>query len=383
MTESYDTGNTMRVYAEVDLQSILKNVRSIAGHVGSHTKIMPVIKADGYGHGAARIARFLEAEPYVFGFGLATAEEAVSLRARGITKPMLVLGHVFSYANELMIQNDIRFTVFHRDTILQINDTAKRLCKKAKVHVKVDTGMNRIGIRPDDCGIDFLRDLFSCEFIEVEGIYTHFPRADEADPSYTEVQISTFSEFLHRIQKELSVDIPIKHCCNSAGIIGFPQGHMDMVRPGIILYGMYPSEDVEKNVLSLHPALRLCSHVTYVKQVHVGEPISYGGTYVADKEIIVATVPVGYGDGYPRELSGKGYVLIHGKKAPILGRICMDQLMVDVSEISDVKVEDKVVLVGDMDGTSITVEDIARLSGRFNYEFICGLNKRIPRVYHV
>lgn len=382
MTAHYDTDNMMRVYAEIDLQAIMQNLRSIANAIGEKTKVLPVIKADGYGHGAGEIAKYLEQEPYVFGFGLATAEEAVQLRTEGISKPMLVLGHVFPYANEDMIANEIRFTVFQSNTIRQIDKTAAKIGKKAKVHIKVDTGMNRIGIKPDETGLHFIKELMSCKNIEIEGIYTHFSKADEPDKSYTDIQISTFLDFIHRIEKELALMIPIKHCCNSAGVIGFPQAHLDMVRPGIILYGMYPSDDVDKNVLSLRPALNLCSHITYIKKIQAGDAISYGGSYVAETEKMVATVPVGYGDGYPRELSNKGHVLIRGCKAPILGRICMDQLMVDVTHIEGVQPEDKVVLVGRMGEQSISVEDVSKISGRFNYEFICGLNKRIPRVYH-
>ncbi len=369
-----------RVYAEIDMDAILHNVAEMKRHRRGNAKLIPVIKADGYGHGAEGIAQYLEEDDFIYGFCVATAEEAFSLRDAGVQKPILALSHVFPYANEDMINADVRFTIFRRDTIVSVNEAARRVGKKAKVHIKVETGMNRIGIRPDDEGLEFVKAVASCEWIEIEGIYTHFSKADETDKTYTEMQIRTFLDFVHRINSELNLEIPLKHCCNSAGIIRFPEAHMDLLRAGIILYGIYPSDEVERDVLDIKQALSLHSNIAYIKDVYPGEAIGYGGAYIADRKMKVGTVPVGYGDGYPRELSDKGYVIIRGQKAPILGRICMDQFMVDVSAIEGVQEDDNVILVGKDGELEISVDDISAQSGRFNYEFVCGLNKRIPRV---
>ena len=250
-----------------------------------------------------------------------------------------------------------------------------------KVHIKVDTGMSRIGIFPDDEGFAFVKELSEMKGIEIEGIFTHFARADEKDKTSAKEQMAKFKAFTERIETKLGLTGLIKDCSNSAGILELPEANMDVVRAGIILYGLAPSDEVDMKRISLRPALSLISTIVYTKWLESGTPISYGGTYVTDKPTKVATIPLGYGDGYPRSLSNKGFVLIHGKKAPILGRVCMDQFMVDVTHIPEAKAGDKVTLIGTDGDMEISADELGEISGRFNYELMCDLGKRIPRVY--
>lgn len=370
-----------RAYAAVDLDAVLYNVEQLKRNIAQDTKIMGIIKADAYGHGAVRIGTELEKLEYVFGYGVATAEEAFELRKAGLKKPILILGYSFPCCYEEIIEKDVRQTVFRYDMLEELDTLAGRLGTKAKIHIKVDTGMSRIGIRPDDSGLEFVKRALSYKNIDTEGIFTHFARADEINKDPVKEQLKQISGFMNRIETELGYKIPVKHCSNSAGIIEFKEANMDMVRAGIVLYGLWPSDEVRKDIVSLKPALSLKSSIVYIKQVEKGVPISYGGTYVTKKSMRIATIPVGYADGYPRSLSNKGYVLIRGKKAPIVGRICMDQFMVCVDDIEEAKEGDEVTLIG-QDGTAcITMEEQGALSGRFNYEFACGLGARIPRVY--
>lgn len=370
-----------RVWAEVDLDAIWENMVHMKENIAENTKILAVIKTDGYGHGGVPIAKMLEQLDFMFGYAAATYEEAHVLREAGVKKPILILGYTFPYCYEELIREEIRPAVYRRDTVEELAAAAAKVGKKAKVHIKVDTGMGRIGITPDEEGLEFVRFLIEHPELEVEGIFTHFAKSDEADKTSANHQLELFQNFIDKIQTELGITIPVKHCSNSAAILEMPQANMDMVRAGITTYGLYPSEEVSKDIVPLRAAMSLYSHIVYCKMIHAGQSVSYGGLFTAQKDTRVATIPVGYGDGYPRSLSGRGYVLIHGKKAPILGRVCMDQFMVDISEIPEAMDGDKVTLLG-MDGTErITAEELGELSGRFNYEFVCDLGKRIPRVY--
>ncbi len=370
-----------RVYAEIDLDAIQNNTNQMHAILAPGTQMVAVIKADGYGHGSVPIAKCLEPLDYMYGFATATVEEAHILRMAGITKPILILGYSFPYAYECIAREEIRPAVFSEEIFPALQEAAQKAGKPIRVHIKVDTGMNRIGISPDDKGVEFVRKLMAVPGVEIEGIFTHFAKADERDRSFTELQMSRYTYFVRQLEQELSLQIPIKHCSNSAGILDWPGANYDLVRAGIALYGLYPSDDVSREAAKLTPALSLYSHITYVKTVEQGQPISYGGTYVAPGAIKVATVPVGYGDGYPRSLSNKGYVLIAGKRAPIIGRVCMDQFMVDVTEIPEAMPHSRVTLLGQDGDERITAEFLGDLSGRFNYELVCDLNKRIPRVY--
>lgn len=374
-----------RVWAEIDLDAIIKNMESIKSRIDQNAQVVAVIKTDGYGHGAAQIARVLEPDEQVWGYAVATAEEAFSLREHAIRKPILILGYTFPYSYEKLINEDVRMAVFMDDVAQMLSDKAVEMGKVCKVHVKVDTGMTRIGIRPDAEGIAFVDRLSKLPGIEIEGIFTHFATADEKDRSKTRKQYEDFCDFTEKIESELKLHISMKHCANSASIVEMPQMHMDAVRAGIILYGLWPSASVQKDhQIDLYPVLSLKTRVVYVKTVPAGQEISYGGTFTTSRDTRVATVCIGYGDGYPRSLSNIGYVLIKGQKAKILGRVCMDQFMIDVTDIQgEICVGDVVTLIGRDGDQEITMEELGELSGRFNYELACDLGKRIPRIYKI
>ena len=367
-----------RVRVDIDLDAAVENMKNMKKNLAPETKMLAVVKTDGYGHGAPQIAGAIEPLDFVWGYATATFEEAHLLRLAGVKKPVLILSYCFPYCYPMLYENGIRPAVFREDTLEELEAVMAPTGKKLKVHVKVDTGMGRIGISPDEKGLAFVKKLLSMPHLEPEGIFTHFARADEADKSNAVKQLTQFRDFVERVEREFGVSIPIKHCSNSAGILELPDANMDLVRAGITLYGLYPSDEVSKDVVPLKPVLSLHSHVVYVKDVMPGQSISYGGTFTADRPMRVATIPVGYGDGYPRSLSSKGFVMIRGKKAPILGRVCMDQFMVDVTGIPECRNGDEVTLIGD----GITAEMLGDLSGRFNYELVCDLGKRIPRVFY-
>lgn len=370
-----------RVCAHIDLDAVLSNVESIRQNISKDTKIMAVIKTDGYGHGAVEIARELERLDYIYGYGVATVEEGIILRKKGMRKPILILGYVFREHYYDVVKYDIAPAVFTIDMARDLSRAAIVANKNCKIHLAVDTGMGRIGYQVTEESAAEMEQIAALPNMIIEGIFTHFSRADEKDRTNTEKQMFLFDKMIRLLEKR-KIDIPYKHCSNSAGIVEFPEANMDIVRAGVILYGMWPSDEVEQKKVALKPVMTLVSHVAYVKTLEAGRPVSYGGTYVTEKDTVVATIPVGYGDGYCRALSNKGYVLIHGKKAPIIGRVCMDQFMVDVTEIPDVIVGDKVTLIGKDGEEEITMEKIGELSGRFNYEFACDLGKRIPRVFY-
>lgn len=370
-----------RGYIEVDLDAIMDNMKNMKRNIAPDTKMIGVIKTDGYGHGSIPIAHALEELDFMFGFAVATAEEAHILREAGVRKPILVLGYTFPYSYEMLASEEIRPAVFRYDTISELAEAAKKTGKTVKVHIKVDTGMSRIGVTPDEEGLSFVEELMHQERIEIEGIFTHFAKADIADKTDAKKQLMRFKHFIDMIEERLHLEIPVKHCSNSAGILEMPEANMDMVRAGITLYGLYPSDEVSRDAVALRPALSFYSHIVYIKTIHAGQSVSYGGIFTAKKDTRVATIPVGYGDGYPRSLSGKGYVLICGKKAPILGRVCMDQFMVDVTDIPEAEENSLVTLIGYDGEEHISAGLLGDLSERFNYELVCDLGKRIPRVY--
>ena len=368
-----------RVYATVNLDAVASNMRSMRDNLPASTLIMGSVKADGYGHGSVPVAKTIE--PYVFGYAVATIDEGIILRRHGINKTILILGVTHESRYEDLLRYDIRTAMFQYEKAKKLSDLALKQGKKAVVHLALDTGMSRIGMKADREHAKEAAAIAALEGIEVEGLFTHFARADETDKSAYEEQYRRYKEFLGYL-KELGVKTPIRHCSNSAGIVeSLESNHMDMVRAGIAIYGMYPSDEVDHNSVKLTPAMEIKSCITYIKEIEAGTAVSYGGTFVADHTMKVATIPVGYGDGYVRSLSGKGDVLIHGKRAAILGRICMDQFMVDVTDIPDVQEDDEVTLLGSDGAECITMEELAEKSGGFHYEMICDIGKRIPRVY--
>jgi alanine racemase len=369
-----------RVRADISLDAILANMESMKRNLKEGVQIAAVLKTNAYGHGAVEIAKVLEPLDYVWGYAVAAFEEAVELREAGLRKPILLLGYVFPYCYQELAKMNIRPAVFREDMLEQLSAAAKAAGKKIKIHIAVDTGMSRIGIFPDETGLDFVKKALETEGLQVEGMFTHFARADEADRSFTEEQLEKFVWLTEAVKERLGYDIPIRHCSNSAGIIEYPHANMTMVRAGITLYGLWPSDEVRKDIVPLEPVMSLRSHIIYIKEISAGTPVSYGGTWAPDHTVRLATVPVGYGDGWPRSLSNKGYVLIRGQKAPIRGRVCMDQFMVEVTDIPDAAEGDEVTLIGRDGDAYISMEEVGDLSGRFNYELACDINPRVPRL---
>jgi alanine racemase len=369
-----------RVFAKIDLDAVAYNMEQMKQQIGEDAQIIAVMKVDGYGHGARPIAGMFEEKQYVWGYATANLEEALLLREAGMKKPVLVLGCVFAEQYEDMLCNDIRATVYTLEMAKEMSCAAEKLGKTAYFHIKIDTGMGRLGFQPNKEGVAAISEISKLNNVKLEGMYTHFAKADESDKSYTLEQHEKFV-WMEKAVKSEKIEITYYHCDNSAGIIDYPEMKHNLVRAGISTYGMYPSEEVNKEAVLLKPALELISHVTFVKEIEAGTAVSYGGTFVAKEKMKVATVPVGYGDGYSRGLSNKADVLIRGKRARILGRVCMDQFMVDVTHIPDVQYMDQVVLIGKDGEEHISVEELSSICGRFNYEFVCCLGRRIPRVY--
>ncbi|MBQ5445865.1 MAG: alanine racemase [Lachnospiraceae bacterium] len=379
LTEKYINERYYRACATVNLDAIYDNVVNLGKRLKEGTKIIAVVKTDGYGHGAIPIAKTIN--ELVYAYAVATVDEAVNLRRHGIIKPIYVIGYTHESQLKRLIAYDIRASVFTYDMGKAVSEMALAEGKVAKIHIKVDTGMSRIGFKPDDESAAIVKKISELPNLEIEGIFTHFAKADEKDKMATRNQYELFSNFINKLEK-LGVQIPVKHCSNSAAMMELPEYNLDACRAGIAMYGLYPSEEVDKSLVDLKPALGLKSHIAYIKTIEKGTEVSYGGTFVADREMKIATIPLGYGDGYRRSLSNKGYVLINGKKANILGRICMDQFMVDVTDINASK-DDEVVLLGKSGNEEISAERLAEMAGlTFNYEIVCDIGKRIPRVFY-
>lgn len=367
-----------RIRADIDLDAVLYNFENMKANIRPGCKITAVIKADGYGHGSVQIAELMEPYDYMWGFAVAAADEAFRLRRAGIRKPIMLLGYTFDEFYEDLIRENVRICVFDYETAVKVSDAAFTVKKKAIIHIALDTGMSRIGFRDNDASVAEIVKIAKLPNIQIEGLFTHFARADEVSIDPAVRQLERYDAFAEKV-KNAGVDIPIHHVSNSAGIIRLREANKDMVRAGITVYGLMPSADVETDIVPLKPVMSLVSHISYVKNIEAGDEVSYGGTFKAEKTMRVATIPVGYADGYPRMLSGRGYVLIKGRKAPILGRVCMDQFMVDVTDIEGAARGDEVVLLGKQGDERITAEELGDISGRFNYELVCDISKRVPR----
>lgn len=368
-----------RITAYIHMNAIADNFEKIRSKIDKDTSVIVVVKADGYGHGAVPIAQMAESYDYIWGYAVASVAEGMQLREAGVKKPVLVLGYSFEEDYETMIQNEIRPTLFTVEMAQSFACAAQGCGKQVPVHLAVDTGMSRIGVQDTEEGLRIAEQISKMSPLWIEGVFTHFARADELDKSNAREQAKRFSDFCDELNRR-GINGFARHCANSAGIMELADLHMDAVRAGIIIYGIYPSDEMDREAFLLRPAMELKSHVIHVKTIPAGTPVSYGGTFVAEQDMTVATIPVGYADGYPRSLSNVGSVLINGKRARILGRVCMDQFMADVTGLP-VSVLDEVTLLGTDGEDEITIDELAELSGRFPYEFVCDIEKRVPRVY--
>ncbi len=368
-----------RVKAQINLDNFLDNVALMHEDM-PNVPLICVIKADGYGHGAYYLAKELEDLPYVWGYAVACADEGVRLRKQGIKKNILILGYTFEDQYEILLDNDIRATIFTVEDAIKLSRFAEKKKRTCAIHIKLDTGMNRIGFRLDEDYVDAIKKIYELPCLYIEGCFTHFYRSDEADKSIAQMQYAKYTNAIDCI-KAAGVDIKMCHCSNSAAIMELKEYDLDAARAGISIYGLWPSDEMDRAKNELKPVMSIISHISHIKTINKGETIGYGGTFEANKEMRIATVPVGYADGYARTLSNKACVLIKGKRAPIVGRICMDQFMVDVTDIDNVAVTDEVVLLGKSGDESISMEELGTISGRFNYEFACDINPRVPREY--
>ena len=363
-------------YVTVDLDAICHNLQAVAACTG--VPICGVVKADAYGHGAVAVAKAIA--PYCRFLGVSCLEEALELQKAGLTLPILILSHMDRADYPILVANGIRPAIFTWEDGLALSQEAQRQGVIAPFHFVVDTGMHRIGFPANEESVALCEKIAALPGLEAEGIFSHFATADEADLSRTERQQAKFDAFCENLEKR-GIRVKYRHLNNSAGSVRLAK-HYDMVRGGIVIYGHTPNEEMDMSHMDIRPALSWYSKISYIKQLDAGCEISYGGTFTTVKPTIVATLPVGYGHGYPRSLSNRYYVLIKGKRAPILGRVCMDQMMVDVTDIPGVTEEDMAVLVGKSGQEEITVEDISRQAGSFNYEFLCGVAHRVPRLYY-
>jgi alanine racemase len=367
------------VWAEVNLDHLAYNMREVRRIVPEPTLIMTAVKADGYGHGAKMCAETFLANGADM-LAVATPDEGFQLRDWGIEASILCLGYTPDYLHEKAITQDVTTTIYSHEQGLHLNKAAQKLNTVARFHVKIDTGMSRLGYQPNTDAVESIVMLSKQPRLMLEGVFTHFAVADEADKDYTRMQHASYLEVVSQLE-EKGVKIPIKHVSNSAAIIDLPEYNYDMVRPGIMLYGYYPSQEVDHTRVKLKQVLTLHAQISHVKTVSPGTGISYGLTYTTKKETRVATIPTGYADGYKRSLTNKGYVEIHGKRAPIVGRVCMDQFMVDVTNIPETKAGDEAVLIGYPDGVAPDGEEMAKLLGTITHEVTCQITRRVPRVY--
>lgn len=366
-----------RTYAQINLDAVNHNINNVIDKIGSNAKLLAVIKADAYGHGAVEIGRLLEDRCSFF--GVACTAEALELINAGLTRPILILGYVSPCEYPKIVKHNIRIPIFTLEDAKALSEEAVRQGKTVPFHFCIDTGMSRIGFQVNEESADICKKISALPNINAEGLFSHFATADEKDLTKAMAQRSKYIDFDNML-RDRGINVEIRHLNNSAGIMVF-DNYFDMVRSGIITYGLYPSEEVDKSLLNIKPVLQWKTHISHIKTLPAGREISYGGTYKTTADTVIATIPVGYADGYPRSLSNKGRVIINGRYAPIVGRICMDQFMVNVTDIPDAKVGDCVTLVGTDGDACLSMEEVSNLSGSFNYELPCRISRRVPRVY--
>ncbi|MGB9976824.1 alanine racemase [Thermovenabulum sp.] len=365
--------------AEILLDNLKHNINEVLRVKNKNSKFCAVVKADAYGHGAfevSRVALSMGAEYLAVAF----LDEALALRREGVRAPILILGFTPEDQFDKIIENNITQTVFSVEMAEKLSLKAAQMGKTVKIHIKLDTGMGRIGFLADSPIISEIERVFELPGIEVEGIFTHFARADEKDKGFTFEQFYKFMDVVGRLENK-GYRIPIKHAANSAAIIDLPETHLDMVRAGIMLYGCYPSDEVDKEKVKLKPVMSFKTKIAHLKELEKGKPVSYGGTFITQRRSRIATLPAGYADGYFRLLSSKGEVFVKDKRAKVVGRVCMDQCMVDVTGIEGLKVGDDVELFGDGKNNGVTADEVAKIIGTISYEVLCAVSKRVPRVY--
>ncbi len=370
---------TRRTWAEVNLAVLKNNIENIKDFVGEKTKVLAVVKADAYGHGGTECAKTLVANGADM-LGVAFVDEAEKLRSDGIDFPILLLGYTAREDVKRVVDAKITPAVFSYESAKDFSDEAARSGETVKIHIKIDSGMNRIGFACKEESVAEIEKISKLPGIEIEGIFTHFSCADEENREYTDMQAKRFIWLVSKLESQ-GIKIPIKHACNSAGIVNFPEYYFNMVRPGIILYGMPPSDEVDISVLKLKSVMTVKSTVSRVFDIEPGEKISYGGTYAPDKKMKAATIAAGYADGYTRLLSNKASVIVNGQNAKVVGRICMDQCIIDVTNVNNIKVEDEVIIAGGQPGCPTSFDFLAKLCGTISYELLCMIGKRVPRIY--
>ena len=366
-----------RTHVEIDLDNLEYNYEQTRALLPEGVKLLGVIKANAYGHGAVETGRFLDGKCDFF--GVACVDEALELKRAGIKTPILVLGYVSPNEYADVVKHEIRIPIFSLDDARALSDEAKKQNKITPFHFCIDTGMSRIGFQVNEETADVCKGITALDYIKAEGLFSHFATADEHDLTKALRQQRLFCDFV-KMLKDRGIEIPIKHINNSAGIMNFSD-KFDMCRMGIITYGLYPSHEVDKCLLDIKPVMTWKASISHVKTLPAGREISYGGTYTTTKDTVVATVPAGYADGYPRCLSNIGRVLVNGKFAKILGRVCMDQFMIDVTDIPDVHTGSEVVLVGKQGDFELSMEEVSEAAHSFNYELPCRVAERVPRVY--
>ncbi len=369
-----------RTEAVIHLDAVMRNFENMHRLIRPETKMIAVVKANAYGHGAEKIAEMMEPVSYIWGFATATVEEALELREAGIQKPILILGYIFPRDYETVVREEIRTAVFTMDMAEGLSEAAQKAGRRAHIHIAVDTGMTRIGVQDTEEAVSLVSRIAALPGIDTEGMFTHFAKADETDKGFTHLQYERFTRFADACAAA-GVNIAMRHCSNSAGILELHDMNLDAVRAGITIYGIYPSDEVKRESCELFPVMEWRSRISCIRECGAGVGVSYGGTFVTSGHTRIATIPVGYADGYPRSLSNRGSVLIRGKRAPILGRVCMDQMMVDVTDIPEARPHDRVILLGADGEDEITAQELGALSGRFPYELVCDVSARVPRIY--
>lgn len=366
-------------WAEIDLDNLAHNMREVRRIVEDDISIMAVVKANAYGHGSIETSKvFLENGACYL--AVATLGEAIELRRAGISAPILILGYIKNSQYHIAVEEDITETIYNMESAKFLSDAAVKLKRKAKVHIKIDSGMGRIGFRPDEKSIEEIVNIAKLPNLEVEGIFTHFAKADELDKTFTIEQYEKFQWTIKELGNK-GLNIPIKHASNSAAIIDLPEYNLNMVRGGIMLYGLYPSDEVIKEKVKLKPAMTLKAEISNIKVVPKGTGISYGQIFVTERESKIATIPIGYADGFTRLLTSKSEVAIKGQRAPVVGKICMDQSMIDVTDVENVHIGDEVILFGDGSFGSPHIDEVAKTLGTISYEVLCMVGRRVPRVY--